>query len=151
MDSQAINKQRGRGCSDTDDGHPFLSAFPDLGEPQHSALGAADNSESAESANHSDADNGDSSRVTSSEYKRSGTDADSKHDDFFGDLERSASNSADNPSAAESTKRLTFDEHYDERIARGDGDGDGGAGVSSEAVASVPSSQLGGEPSACGA
>lgn len=78
-----------------------------------------------------------------------GTDADSKHDDFFGDLERSASNSADNPSAAESTKRLTPDEHQDERIARGDGDG--GAGVSSEAAASVPSSQLGGEPSACGA
>jgi hypothetical protein len=116
--------------------------------PQHSALGAADNPEAAEPADHSaldDSDASDSSRVTSGEPER-GTDPNSILDDSTGSSERSASGSADNPSATESTAHHRF---TDERSARGDGDA--GRWSSSEAEARVPSSQLGGEPSVCGA
>jgi hypothetical protein len=77
-----------------------------------------------------------------------GTDASSIYDDSPGSTERSASDSADNPSAA-ATARLTTDERYDERSARGEGDG--GVGIRSEAEARLPSYQLGGEPSVCSA
>jgi hypothetical protein len=58
-------------------------------------------------------------------------------DDFTSDLERSASDSADNPSVTKSTNCHTTDECYDERIARGEGDV--GIGDSSEAEARAPS------------
>jgi hypothetical protein len=94
--------------------------------PQHSALGAADNPEAAEPANlstldDSGADYSDSGRNTSSEPERS-TDTSSTQDDSTGSSERGAH-----------------------------GDGDAGRQFSSEAEARVPGSQLGGEPSACGA
>jgi hypothetical protein len=121
--------------------------------PQHSALDNTDSPGAAEAAfpsalDNSDADYSDSSRVTSGEPAR-GTDASSIHDDSPGSSERSASDSADNPSAVASTAHHFTDERDDERSARGDGDA--GRWFGSEAEARVPSSQLGGEPSVCGA
>jgi hypothetical protein len=121
-----------------------------IDKPQHSAAGAADNPEAAEAAllsalENSDADYSDSSRSNSGKPER-GTDPSSIYDDPTGSSERSASDSADNPSAAASTAHHRF---YDERSARGDGDA--GRWFGSEAEARVPSSQLGGEPSVCGA
>jgi hypothetical protein len=121
-----------------------------IDKPQHSAAGASDNPGTAEAAllsalGNSDAGYSDSSGNTSGEPER-GTDPNSILDDSTGSSERSASDSADNPSATESTAHHRF---YDERSARGDGDA--GKRSSSEAEARVPSSQLGGEPSVCGA
>jgi hypothetical protein len=122
-----------------------------IDKPQHSAAGAADNPEAAEAAllsalENSDADYSDSSRSNSGKPER-GTEANSIYDDSPGSSERSASDSADNPSAVASTAHHFTDERDDERSARGEGDG--GVGFSSEAAARVPSSQLGGEPSVC--
>jgi hypothetical protein len=65
------------------------------------------------------------------------TDVTTNADDFTSDLERSASDSADNPSVAKSTDCHTTDECYDERIVHGECDV--GIGDSSEAEARVPS------------
>ena len=105
-----------------------------IDKPQHSAVGNTDSPGAAEAAIPSALDNSDA------DY------SDSIHDDLAGSSERSASDSADNPSAAASTTHHRFD---DERSVRGDGDA--GRWFGSEAEARVPSSQLGGEPSACGA
>ena len=113
--------------------------------PQHSALGAADNPETGDlerALDDSGAYYSGSSRSNSGKPER-GTDASTSSS------ERSASDSADNPSAVASTAHHFTDERTDERSARGDGDA--GRWFGSEAAAMVPSSQLGGEPSACGA
>jgi hypothetical protein len=60
------------------------------------------------------------------------TDANSIHNDFFGNLVHGASDSADNRRAAVSTTHCFTDECYNKRSTRGDGDR--GACVSSDSA-----------------
>jgi hypothetical protein len=114
--------------------------------PKRSASDSADNPRAADAASHSSDDDDNFAPgctrpypgwLPSFSFSSSGSEP--------SDFERTASDSADNPSAP--TDRSASDERYDERIARGEGDG--WTGISSRVAGRVSVSQLGGEPSGC--
>jgi hypothetical protein len=154
LNSRAITKQR---VGDTDGAAPFPSffegtaafpsAFPDIPELQDADSGQRrallDTGQRCHLANSS------TSCVHISRPQHSAVGNTDNPGAAEAAIPSALDDSADNPSAAASTACLSTDERDDERSARGDSDA--GRWFGSEAQARVPSSQLGGEPSACGA